>query len=107
MDFTSITSHIHNQTLFSLWFHLFILSAFISPLLPSSILGTYKPEEFIFQCPIFFAFSQVITSHAVWGQPRWMGHGGSSDKTWSPGEGNGKPLQHSCLENPTNTYLGI
>ena len=23
----------------------------------------------------------------------------SSDKTWSIGEGNGKPLQHSCLEN--------
>ena len=26
----------------------------------------------------------------------------SSDKTWPPGEGNGKPLQHSCLENPMN-----
>ena len=25
-----------------------------------------------------------------------------SDKTWSIGEGNGKPLQYSCLENPTN-----
>ena len=24
------------------------------------------------------------------------------DKTWSPGEGNGKPLQYSCLEDPTN-----
>ena len=24
------------------------------------------------------------------------------DKTWSIGEGNGKPLQHSCLENPMN-----
>ena len=23
-----------------------------------------------------------------------------SDKTWSTGEGNGKPLQYSCLENP-------
>ena len=27
----------------------------------------------------------------------------SSDKTESTGEGNGKPLQHSCLENPMNT----
>ena len=27
----------------------------------------------------------------------------SSDKTWSTGEGNGKPLQYSCLENPMNT----
>ena len=27
----------------------------------------------------------------------------SSDKTWPTGEGNGKPLQHSCLENPMNS----
>ena len=26
-----------------------------------------------------------------------------SDKMWSTGEGNGKPLQYSCLENPTNS----
>ena len=26
----------------------------------------------------------------------------SSDKMWSIGEGNGKSLQHSCLENPMN-----
>ena len=27
----------------------------------------------------------------------------SSDKTWSTGEGDGKSLQYSCLENPTNS----
>ena len=27
----------------------------------------------------------------------------SSDKTWSTGEGNAKPLQYSCLENPMNS----
>ena len=27
----------------------------------------------------------------------------SSDKTCSAGEGNGKPLQQSCLENPMNS----
>ena len=27
----------------------------------------------------------------------------SSDKTWSTGEGKGKPLQYSCLENPMNS----
>ena len=27
----------------------------------------------------------------------------SSDKTWSTGERNGKPLQYSCLENPKNS----
>ena len=26
-----------------------------------------------------------------------------SDKMWSTGEGNGKPLQYSCLENPINS----
>ena len=27
----------------------------------------------------------------------------SSDTMWSTGEGNGKPLQYSCLENPINS----
>ena len=27
----------------------------------------------------------------------------SSDKMWSTEEGNGKPLQYSCLENPMNS----
>ena len=27
----------------------------------------------------------------------------SSDKTWPTGEGNGKPLQYSCLENPMSS----
>ena len=27
----------------------------------------------------------------------------SSDETWSTGEGNGKPLQYSCIENPKNS----
>ena len=27
----------------------------------------------------------------------------SPDKMWSTGEGNGKPLQYSCLENPMNS----
>ena len=26
-----------------------------------------------------------------------------SDKMWSTGEGNGKPLQYSCLDNPMNS----
>ena len=26
-----------------------------------------------------------------------------SDRMWSMGEGNGKPLQYSCLENPMNS----
>ena len=27
----------------------------------------------------------------------------SSDKMWSIGEGNGKPLQYACLKNPMNS----
>ena len=30
----------------------------------------------------------------------------SSDKTWSTGEGNGKLLQYSCLENLMNSMKG-
>ena len=59
LDFTSITSHINNWALFFLWLYLFILSGVISPLISSSIWGTYQPGEFIFQCPIFLTFHTV------------------------------------------------
>ena len=59
LDLGSITSHIHNWVLFLLWFHLFILSGVISPLICRSILGSYRPGEFIFQCPIFLHFYTV------------------------------------------------
>ena len=38
-------------------------------------------------------------SHAVLGHPRQV-MVESSEKTWSSGEGNGKSLHYSCLENP-------
>ena len=40
-NLASITSHIHNWVLFLLWLHPSILSGVISPLISSSILGTY------------------------------------------------------------------
>ena len=52
-------SHPHMTMLFSLWLRLFILSGVISPLFSSSILGTYWPGEFIFQCHIFLPFRNV------------------------------------------------
>ena len=55
----SITSHIHNWVLFLLWFHPFILSEVISPLISSSILGTYWPGEFLFWYPIILPFPTV------------------------------------------------
>ena len=89
-------SHIHNWLLFSLWLHPFILSAVISPLISSSILGTYPPGEFIFQCPIFLPFHSVAKNPPADAEDKALipGSGRSS------GEGNGNPLQSSCLENP-------
>ena len=54
-------------------------SGVISPVISSSLLGTYQLGEFIFQCLIFLPF------HIVHGVLR---------------EGNGNPLQSSFLENP-------
>ena len=56
LDFSSITSHIHSWVLFLLWLRLVILSRVISPLISSSIMGTYWPEEFLFQYPIILPF---------------------------------------------------
>ena len=44
---------------FLLWLYLFILSWVISPLISSSILGTYWPREFPFQYPIILPFHTV------------------------------------------------
>ena len=60
-DLASITSYIHNCLLFLLWLHPFILSGVISPLISSSILGTYQPGEFLFQ------YSIVLPLHTVHG----------------------------------------
>ena len=36
----------------------------------------------------------------------WTTWGERSDRMWSTGEGYGKPLQYSCLENPVNSMKG-
>ena len=58
----SITSHIHNWVLFLLQLHYFILSGVISPLISSSLLGTYQPSEFLFHYSIILHF---LTAHGV------------------------------------------
>ena len=55
-DLASMTSHIHNWVLFLLWLRLFILSGVVSPLISSSILGTYWPGEFLFSVLSFCLF---------------------------------------------------
>ena len=58
-DLASITSHIHSWVLFLLWLLPFILSGVNSLLISSSILGTYRPGEFLFQYPIILPFHTV------------------------------------------------
>ena len=45
--------------LLPLWLSFFVPSEAISPLFSSSILGTYQPGEFTFQCHIFLPFHTV------------------------------------------------
>ena len=54
---------------FFFWLHPFLLYGVISPLISSSILGTYRSGEFIFQCLIFLPFHTV--------------HGFSRQEYWS------------------------
>ena len=42
-------------------------------------------------------------SHAVWGYTKQWVMVEKSDRMWSTGEGDGKPLQYSCLENSMNS----
>jgi len=88
LDFSSITSHIRNWVLFLLCLCLFILFGVISPLICSSILGTYRPGEFTLQCPIFLPF---LTIHGVF-------PGGSEGKAsaWNSGD----PGWSLCWEDP-------
>ena len=47
-------------------------------------------------------FSWVQFSNSAVSNSLWL-HVQSSDKMWSTGEGNGKPLQYSWLKNPMNS----
>ena len=42
-------------------------------------------------------------SHARGAIQDWRVMVEKSDRMWSTGEGNGKPVQYSCLENPMNS----
>ena len=54
--------------LFLLWFHPFILSGVISQLISSSILGTYRPGEFLFKYLIilpFYILNGILKARSV------------------------------------------
>ena len=99
-DLASITSHIHNWLLVLLWLHPFILSGVVSPLISSSILGTYRPGEFPFQYPIILPFHTV---HGVLkaGILKWF------SIPFSSGPHSVRPLQHDppVLGGPTQHGL--
>ena len=48
-------------------------------------------------------YNSMILSHAYEATQNGQVMVERSDRMWSPGEGNCKPLQYSCLENPMNT----
>ena len=48
-------------------------------------------------------FNSMKLSHAHWATQDGRVMLERSDRMWSTGEGNDKPLQHSCLENPMNS----
>ena len=87
-----------NSCPLSLWFYLTISSIVI-----------YHPLLCCFQsfpASGFFPSGSIlhqVLSHAVWGHPRRRVMVERSDRMWSTGEGNGKPVQYSCLENPVNS----
>ena len=90
---------------------------------PQSVPPTRKPSQASYPYPSdgrqtmkhnYRKLTQLITwitavsnSMKIWAkayratQDRWV-MVERSDKTWPTGEGNGKPLQYSCLENPMN-----
>ena len=100
LDLASITSPIHNWVLFLLWLHPFILSEVISPLISSSILGTYQPGEFIFHCPIILPF-HIVHGVLEAGILKWFGI------PFSSGPHSVKTLHHdlSVLGGPTQHGL--
>ena len=62
-------------------------------------------------CGHFWVF-QIPKAMKLWAMPRKATQDRrviveNSDKTWYTGEGNSKPLQHSCFDNPMNSMRNI
>ena len=85
-----LSHHIHNWALFLLWLHPFILSGAISPMISSHTRTTALSNS-------------MKLSHARGATQDRQVMVERFDRMWCPGEGNGKPLQYSCLENPMNS----
>ena len=90
LHWTLLLSPVTSTTRCCCWLHLFILSGVISPLISSSILGTYRPGEVIFRCPTFLPFHTVL--------------GFSRQEYWS-GLPFFSPVYHVLSELSTMTHL--
>ena len=98
---------------------LFILSGVISPLFSSSILGTYQPREFIFQCHIFlhfytvhgvlkarilksfaiaFSSGHILSQHSILHHPSWVAFQKAEKRREAKGKGEKKRYTHLNVE---------
>ena len=71
IDLYSIGSCFYHQShpqlgIVLLWLHPFLLSGVISPLISSSVLGTYRPGEFLFQCPVILILFVGLSRQEYW-----------------------------------------
>ena len=74
--------------------------------LPSSMLPIWIASEsrvVLSEKIVQFTCSVMSDSATPWIAARQASLVERSDTMWSTGEGNGKPLQYSCLENPMNS----
>ena len=69
----------------------------------------WKPQSLVRKLTNLTTWTTALSNSVkLWAMPCWATQDGqvmveSSVKTWSIGEGNDKPLQYSCLENPMNS----
>ena len=88
MEGSTLDFHVHHQLLELTQTHVHHIEDAIQPSYP-----LMSPSPRAFNLSQYQGlFKWVSSLHRVMVE--------SSDKMWSTGEGNGKPLQYSCLENP-------
>ena len=82
-----------------------MLSKFVIAFLPRSkrllISWLQPPSAVILEPPKIKSDTVSFVSPSIYHEV--MGLDAMTHKTWSTREGNGKPLQYSCLENPVNS----
>ena len=109
LDFTSITSHIHNWVLFSLWLLLFILSGAIAPVFSCSIWAPADLGSSSFSVLSFLPFHAV---HGVLkaGIQKWLAIPFSSASHWANSRrwwGTGRPGVLQSMGSQRTGHYGV